>query len=115
MSCVVDTNLLIYFLGEAVEAPVLQRIEQALRDQARISVITRMEVLGWRGHTGDSRARADKPSMSNHRCCVPGGGAVPPLAMRLPVDELFGRNREADEMALGSVAAKRPQAVPLRL
>ena len=58
MSCVVDTNLLIYFLGDAVDAPVLQRIEQALRDQARISVITRMEVLGWRGHTDDSRGRA---------------------------------------------------------
>lgn len=58
MPCVLDTNLLIYFLGEAVDAPVLRRIEQALRDQARISVITRMEVLGWRGHTNDSRARA---------------------------------------------------------
>ncbi|MCK0507184.1 type II toxin-antitoxin system VapC family toxin [Aromatoleum anaerobium] len=58
MSCVVDTNLLIYFLADAVDESVLQRIEQALRDQARISVITRMEVLGWRGHTDDSRARA---------------------------------------------------------
>ncbi|MCK9983994.1 MAG: hypothetical protein AzoDbin1_00466 [Azoarcus sp.] len=58
MPCVVDTNLLIYFLAGAVDAPVLQRIEHALREQARISVITRMEVLGWRGHTDESRARA---------------------------------------------------------
>jgi predicted nucleic acid-binding protein len=58
MSCVVDTNPLIYFLAEAADATVLRRIEQALRADARISVITRMEVLGWRGHTDDSRGRA---------------------------------------------------------
>lgn len=58
MLCVVDTNLLIYFLAGAVDGHVLQRIEHALREQARISVITRMEVLGWRGHTDESRARA---------------------------------------------------------
>lgn len=58
MACVLDTNLLIYFLAEAVDAPVLQRIEQAMREGARISVMSRMEVLGWRGHSADSRASA---------------------------------------------------------
>jgi predicted nucleic acid-binding protein len=58
MSCVVDTSLLIYFLAEAADATVLRRIEQAFRAEARISVITRTEVLGWRGHTDESRARA---------------------------------------------------------
>jgi predicted nucleic acid-binding protein len=55
MPCVLDTNLLIYFLGDAIESSVSQRIEQAIRSSARFSVITRMEVLGWRGHTEDSR------------------------------------------------------------
>jgi hypothetical protein len=46
MSCVLDTNLLIYFLNDAIGPSVSQRIEQALRSSARFSVITRMEVLG---------------------------------------------------------------------
>ena len=58
MSCVVDTNILIYFLGAATDTRVLERIERALRDHARISVITRMEILGWRGHTDESRSSA---------------------------------------------------------
>ncbi|NMG43897.1 PIN domain-containing protein [Aromatoleum toluvorans] len=58
MSCVVDTNVLIYFLGATADVEVLDRIEHALRDQARVSVITRMEILGWRGHTDESRASA---------------------------------------------------------
>jgi predicted nucleic acid-binding protein len=58
MPCVLDTNPLIYFLNDAIDAAVSQRIEQALRSSAKFSVITRMEVLGWRGHTEDSRQRA---------------------------------------------------------
>jgi predicted nucleic acid-binding protein len=58
MPCVLDTNPLIYFLNDAMDAAVSQRIEQALRSSAKFSVITRMEVLGWRGHTEDSRQRA---------------------------------------------------------
>lgn len=58
MPCVLDTNLLIYFLANAAESEVLSRIEQEIRSFARISVITRMEVLGWRGHTEESRRRA---------------------------------------------------------
>ncbi len=58
MSCVLDTNVLIYFLDDALEGEALQRVQQAMRTSARVSVITRMEVLGWRGHTEESRARA---------------------------------------------------------
>jgi predicted nucleic acid-binding protein len=58
MRCVLDTNVLIYFLDDALEGSVLQRVEQAMRASAKVSVMTRMEVLGWQGHTAESRARA---------------------------------------------------------
>lgn len=52
------TNLLIYFLDQNVAPAVLQRIESAIRAPASYSVITRMEILGWRGHTPESRRQA---------------------------------------------------------
>lgn len=58
MPCVLDTNLLIYFLNGGTEAPVTDRIAAAMEAGAHYSVITRMEVLGWRGHTDDSRRLA---------------------------------------------------------
>lgn len=58
MPCVLDTNLLIYFLGNAADPEVLSRIEQEIRSSARVSVISRMEILGWRSHTEESRRRA---------------------------------------------------------
>jgi hypothetical protein len=58
MRCVLDTNVLIYFLDDALAGSALQRVEQAMRAPAKVSVMTRMEVLGWRGHTAKSRADA---------------------------------------------------------
>lgn len=58
MSCVLDTNVLIYFLNDALPPPALARVDLALRTGARHSVVTRMEILGWRGHTTESRLRA---------------------------------------------------------
>jgi predicted nucleic acid-binding protein len=52
--CLVDSNALIYLLSGAESPLVLNRIEQALRHQSCISVITRMEVLGWQTHTENS-------------------------------------------------------------
>lgn len=59
MSVVIDTNLLIYFLNGSLDPQALSRIEVALRARAVFSVITRMEVLGWRGHTAASRQAAE--------------------------------------------------------
>lgn len=58
MSCVLDTNLLIYFLDEVDAPEAMARVEDAIRNGARFSVITRMEILGWRGHTESSRRHA---------------------------------------------------------
>lgn len=37
----------------------MSRIENAILDHARYSVITRMEILGWRGHTPDTRRQTE--------------------------------------------------------
>ncbi|MFZ2124670.1 MAG: type II toxin-antitoxin system VapC family toxin [Rhodoferax sp.] len=55
MPFLIDTNILIYALAGNVAAPVLARIDNAIADRARYSVITRMELLGWSGHTAITR------------------------------------------------------------
>jgi predicted nucleic acid-binding protein len=54
MPCLIDTNVLIHALSGDVHAQILSRIDSAIADQAHYSVITRMELLGWSGHTADS-------------------------------------------------------------
>jgi predicted nucleic acid-binding protein len=58
MTCVIDTNPLIYLLSGAAEPAVLRTIEEAIRHGALFSVITRIEIMGWPGHTVDSRNAA---------------------------------------------------------
>jgi predicted nucleic acid-binding protein len=55
MSCVLDTNVLIYFLDDRTDQDISMKVESAIGAGARCSLITRMEVLGWRGHTDESR------------------------------------------------------------
>ncbi len=58
--CLIDTNILIYGLTSNATPAVLARIDSAIANQARYSVITRMELLGWRGHTPDSRRKTEE-------------------------------------------------------
>lgn len=55
MPCLIDTNILIDALDPQVPAPIAARIVDAIADDARYSVITPIELLGWRGHTEASR------------------------------------------------------------
>lgn len=55
MPCLIDSNVLIHALTGDADAPILSRIDDAIVDKARYSVITRMELLGWIGHTADTR------------------------------------------------------------
>ncbi len=48
-ACVVDTNAVVYFLNQAGGEAFRQRFEQAVRAGAVVSVVTRIEVLGWPG------------------------------------------------------------------
>ena len=46
MSSVFDTNILIYHLNNALPEEVFDKIKLLMIDEAAISVITRMEILG---------------------------------------------------------------------
>ncbi len=46
-----DTNILIYFLAGKLPEDVKKQIENILETSFYISVITKLEILGWRGHT----------------------------------------------------------------
>jgi len=57
-SYLIDTNILIYYLAGAIpedERPVIDRI---LQESFNISIITRIELLGWKDHSPEGRAKA---------------------------------------------------------
>lgn len=58
MSRVFDSNILIYHLNEKLDVAVEAFLEQALEEGAHISVITRIEILGWPGQSTDGLERA---------------------------------------------------------
>jgi len=54
----IDTNILIYYLAGAIpddEKPVIDRI---LQESFNISIITRIELLGWKDHTPEGLGKA---------------------------------------------------------
>lgn len=57
-SFIIDTNILIYYLAGAIpekERPVIDRI---IQESFNISIITRIELLGWKDHTPEGLAKA---------------------------------------------------------
>lgn len=57
-SYLIDTNILIYYLAGAIpddERPVIDRI---LQESFNISIITRIELLGWKDHSPEGLAKA---------------------------------------------------------
>jgi hypothetical protein len=51
---IIDTNILIDYLNNQGGEAFFSHFVVALKAGAGISVITRIEVLGWRGHTIDT-------------------------------------------------------------
>ncbi len=47
----IDTNILIYYLADAIPKEELPTIEEILRGSFNVSIITKIEFLGWKGHT----------------------------------------------------------------
>jgi predicted nucleic acid-binding protein len=47
----VDTNILIYYFADAIPKKELNRIEQLFMTSFNISIITKIEFLGWGKHT----------------------------------------------------------------
>lgn len=55
----VDTNILIYYFADAIPKKELNRIEKLFMTSFNISIITKIEFLGWGKHTeiGFEKAR----------------------------------------------------------
>jgi toxin FitB len=51
---VIDTNILIYYLNEQLPESVKTQVDNAILSGCTISIITRIEVLGWQGHSEQS-------------------------------------------------------------
>ncbi|WP_297062285.1 type II toxin-antitoxin system VapC family toxin [Thermococcus sp.] len=45
------TQTFIYYLADAIPEEELPRVEEILRKSFNVSIITKIEFLGWRGHT----------------------------------------------------------------
>lgn len=54
----IDTNSLIYYLAGALSPEKKPEIDTILRESFNISIITKIELLGWKGHTPEGLAKA---------------------------------------------------------
>ncbi len=59
-SKVLDTNILIYHLSDGLEDNAEQSLVKAFESNSYISVITRIELLGWSKHTDESLRDAEE-------------------------------------------------------
>jgi predicted nucleic acid-binding protein len=57
--CVIDTNILIYHLAGVLTDQAEATLAGALESGSYISIITRIELLGWRKHSPDSLKAAE--------------------------------------------------------
>lgn len=57
--CLIDTNVLIDYLCSNTSSAFVLNVKQALSAGSVVSVITTMELLGWRGHSQQSRRDAE--------------------------------------------------------
>ena len=53
-----DTNILIYYLADAIPPERVSEIEAMLTSSFRVSIITKIEFLGWKKHTPKGYALA---------------------------------------------------------
>ncbi len=54
-----DTNILIYYLVDAIPQESVATIEAIFSSSFRVSIITKIEFLGWRKHTPEGYALAE--------------------------------------------------------
>ena len=57
--CVIDTNIFIYHLAGVLTDQAEASLADALESGSYISIITRIELLGWRKHSPDSLKAAE--------------------------------------------------------
>lgn len=56
----VDTNILIYYFVDAVPEREIEKMEKIFKTSFNISIITKVEFLGWRKHTEEGFKKAKK-------------------------------------------------------
>ena len=55
-----DTNILIYYLADEIPIVQIPEIEEMLNYSFRISIITRIELLGWKKQSPEEYVKADE-------------------------------------------------------
>ena len=58
MKYLLDTNTLIYYIADKIPQKELSAIEKILEEDFNISIITKIEFLGWRFYDNESFAKA---------------------------------------------------------
>jgi len=54
----IDTNILIYYLAGLLEPEEKPTVDRILQESFNISIITRIELLGWKGHSPEGLIKA---------------------------------------------------------
>jgi toxin FitB len=76
-----DTNILIYHLKGDIPEREIEKIEGILKRSFLISVITKIEFLGWRKHTVDGFLKAQE--FLRHAAIIPVDNELADLAIEL--------------------------------
>jgi toxin FitB len=76
-----DTNILIYHLKGNIPGWEIEKLEDILKRSFIISVITKIEFLGWRKHTVDGFLKAQE--FLRHAAIIPVDGELADLAIEL--------------------------------
>jgi toxin FitB len=76
-----DTNILIYHLKGDIPQREIEKIESILKHSFIISVITKIEFLGWRKHTVDGFLKAQE--FLRHAAIIPVDSELADLAIEL--------------------------------
>jgi len=54
MSYLFDTNILVHYLNGSFPQTRLETIDRMLETSFQVSVISKLELLGWKGHTAET-------------------------------------------------------------
>ena len=76
-----DTNILIYHLKGNIPEREIEKLEDILKRSFIISVITKIEFLGWRKHTVDGFLKAQE--FLRHAAIIPVDDELADLAIEL--------------------------------
>ncbi len=80
-SYVFDSNILIYHLGDSLDAVAKRQLVSAMVQGSYVSIITRIEILGWQGHTPHSRDQTKE--LLSYFTEIPLNEAIANLCIRL--------------------------------